>query len=253
MSLHSMNSQMSNHKRVWLCEVCTSSPAVVHCEVDSANMCANCDELIHGSNILAALHVRQPIELSKRYLAANAQTEAAARASPTTSDDFNNNTRNSSLANILMVEGLNTFVSPKANMLEIEEYKRQCEEVLKAVNSMHQPSVDSSRQMNSSLRNIEPRSMQSSARMSLPQAMQQPGTADMRVSDLQQRLADAHGFQGKLGASNSTALPGNLNELLKNRNLESASSILREACIGLREPDIVDQLLQGLVRLFPLE
>jgi len=86
--------------------------------------------------------VRQPLELSKRYLAANAQTEAAARASPTTSDDVNKNTRNSSLANMLMVEGLNTFVSPKANMLEIEEYKRQCEEVLKVPRTKGLPTLN---------------------------------------------------------------------------------------------------------------
>eukprot|EP00976_Prorocentrum_cordatum_P037196 756332-Prorocentrum_minimum.AAC.1 len=138
LSLHAVCSFMSNHKRVWLCEVCTAAPAVVYCEMDAANMCTTCDELIHGSNILAALHVRQPIEFSKRYLARESQQAAASGSMPDASRaptannaDSSAAKQNASLANMVMVEGLNTFVAPKANKHEIEDYKRQCEEVLK--------------------------------------------------------------------------------------------------------------------------
>ena len=137
LSLHSVCSFMSSHKRVWLCEVCTNAPAVVHCEVDQANMCTSCDELIHGSTILAALHVRQPIELSKRYLAREGGNNSSVKAvndaagQPNEADSMVK--RSASLANSVMVEGLNTFVAAKANRFEIEDYRRQCEEVMKVL------------------------------------------------------------------------------------------------------------------------
>jgi len=258
LSLHSM-SFTRQHNRVWLCEVCTAAPAVVHCEMDAANMCTTCDELIHGSNILAAMHVRQPVELSKRYLAregppggsvpatASLDPVGAPIAQPPSSDANAMSKRSASTANLVMVEGLNTFVAQKVNKVEIQDYRRQCEEVLKlnpemfqhAANSMQPRTLVPPAQAEKILQNRETQSI----RMPLPLMMEQAdlrGLSDLKLAELQQGLAG--------GRTNLDSwAPANLNPMWKApTNVESASAILREACNGLGEPDIVDQLLQGL-------
>lgn len=44
-----------------VCEMCTTSPAVLYCEADTCYLCRSCDEEVHHANRLARRHVRRPI------------------------------------------------------------------------------------------------------------------------------------------------------------------------------------------------
>lgn len=65
------------------CDVCASASAVVFCRNDTALLCSRCDAKIHGSNAMAARHVRVPLcELCERVPATIYCRQARARAHP---------------------------------------------------------------------------------------------------------------------------------------------------------------------------
>ncbi|XP_057966957.1 zinc finger protein CONSTANS-LIKE 5 [Malania oleifera] len=51
----------SGHERVWMCEVCEQAPAAVTCKADAAALCVACDRDIHSANPLARRHDRIPV------------------------------------------------------------------------------------------------------------------------------------------------------------------------------------------------